>query len=92
MSPSEAAYSLANLYFAHARYAEARPLFERLVRRRDALLDRGSENPFPAYPLNLAVAYERTGDTLRAEQFYRHVVEREGRLRRGDRDALLGAW
>ncbi len=91
MSPSEAACSLANLYYDHARYAEARPLFERLVRRRDALLDRGTQDPFPAYPLDLALAYEKTGDTLRAEQFYRHVVAREGSLRRGDHDVLLGA-
>lgn len=83
-------HSLARLYYSRSRLREAKPLFERLVRARDARIRAGEgARRFPAYPLELASILVASGDSGSAVGFLEHVLEREASVSpRPDQDLL----
>jgi tetratricopeptide (TPR) repeat protein len=81
---------LASLCSDQARYADAIPLYERLVAANDARA--GSQWHYLSYPRGLVAAYDSTGQPDRAEDYCQHVLDREKWLIEGNPDALAWAW
>lgn len=67
---------LADLYFKQGRYADAIPVYERLVRLEDEHLPAQAGDTFvtSSYPQKLAIAYEKENKPQDAEKFYKHVL------------------
>jgi tetratricopeptide (TPR) repeat protein len=76
--------SLASLYFKQGRFAEASPLYERMVRLEDEKLNHANPDEFltTSYPLKLAVTYEKLAELDKADKFYQHVIAQSGKLRK----------
>src|SRR5262249_35998421 len=70
ISRAEILQSLASLFYAEDRYAEAIPLYERLVAIRDSNLTRGHDGwSFPGSSVELAKAYDKVGRPELAERY-----------------------
>jgi hypothetical protein len=91
ISPAEVLLSLASLYYAETRYAEAIPLYERLGAIRDSNLAKGKDGSFPGPSAELASAYDNVGKPERAESYCQHVVDQEEKLRERDDANLIWA-
>jgi tetratricopeptide (TPR) repeat protein len=92
ISTVEVLLSLADLYYAEARYAEAIPLYQRLSAIRDSNLAKGYDGwSFPGASAELAIAYERVGKPELAESYCQHVVDQEERLTQRNDDDLMWA-
>jgi tetratricopeptide (TPR) repeat protein len=74
--------SLADLYYKQSRFAEAVPLYQRLVRLEDETLSAAKPEDFKiaSYPLNLPICYQKLGEPEKADKFYQHAITQNEKL------------
>lgn len=86
---------LASLYFKQGRFADAIPVYERLVRLEDERLPSLVNDSFVIshYPEELAIAYQKVNKPQQAEKFYKHALSQKAKFApKDDRRALLIAY
>ena len=73
---------LADLYFKQGRFAEAIPVYERLVRLEDERLPSLVNDTFviSRYPEELAIAYQKVNKPQEAEKFYKHALSQKAKF------------
>lgn len=73
---------LADLYYKQGRFAEAIPVYERLVRLEDERLPSLVNDSFviSRYPEELAIAYQKVNKPVEAEKFYKHALAQKAKF------------